>query len=194
MLEREGKEEHMKVISLVVPVLLLSALTGPALAMGFAIGPYGGWNITIAQDDAGSGPLYGIRAKLSAAPVIAIEPWFTMITEGDVDHEDGGIEFTQKGGSIQSFGVNGSFGGYRTMPGLGFYTTGGVGMYMLKPEQDYKDETTRFGLNFGGGLVAKLIPALDLDVSTRLIAITLEGGGSRKSVGIHAGLNYYFGM
>jgi opacity protein-like surface antigen len=184
----------MKNLGLAIPALLLIALPATGGAMGFAVGPYAGYNVTILQDDAGNGPLFGLRAKISALPALAVEPWFTMITEGDADHEEAGIEFTQEGGSIQSFGVNASLGGYRTMPGLGFYATGGIGMYMLKPEQDYKDETTRFGLNLGTGFVVKVLPQLDLDASARLIAITLEGGGSRKSLGIHAGLNYYFGM
>jgi hypothetical protein len=184
----------MKTSGLAASALLVIALTAPGEAVGIAIGPYAGYNLTILQDDAGSGPLFGLRAKISVAPIVVVEPWFTLISEGDVDHSEGGIEFTQEGGSIQSFGVNASLGGYRTVPGFGFYTTGGIGMYMLKPELDYKDEATRFGINIGTGFVAKLMPALDLDASARLIAITLEGGGSRKSVGVHAGLSYYFGM
>ncbi len=153
-------------------------------AVGIAIGPYGGYNVTILQDDTGSGPLFGLNAKISAAPIVVLEPWFTMVSEGDVDHEEGGIAFTQRGGSIQSFGVNGSLGGYRIVAGLGFHISGGIGMPLLKPEQDYREEATRFGLNLGTGFAANLIPALDLDASACLIAITLEGGGSRKSVGV----------
>ena len=173
--------------------LLLAALAGPAEAGGIAAGPFGGWNFTVLQDDAGSGFLYGLRGKISATTAFSVEPWFTMITEGDVDHDEEGIEFTQQGGSIASFGVNAGLGGFRKGPGFGFYATAGIGAYMLSPEQDYREDETRIGINFGPGVVVKVAPALDLDVSGRLTAITLDGGGSRKSVAVMAGLNYYFG-
>jgi hypothetical protein len=179
---------------LLTSILLSTVLAGSSAAAGLAAGPFGGWNFTIVQDDAGGGVLYGLRGKVSATPAISVEPWFTMITEGDVDHDEEGVEFTQEGGSIMSFGVNASLGGFRTAPGFGLYATAGIGAYMLKPEQDYKEDQTRVGINFGPGFVVKIAPTLDLDVSGRFTAITLEGGGSRKSVAVVAGLNYYFGL
>ena len=68
----------------------------------------------------------------------------------------------------------------------------GIGAYSRDPGQEYRDKQTRFGYDIGLGLVAKVAPILDIDVSGRLHAFTLEDGGSRKSAGIAAGLNYYF--
>jgi hypothetical protein len=173
-----------------VLVFLVSA-TG-AHSVGVTIGGFGGMNIPIVQDDAGSGPLYGIRVKIAANLPFVVEPYFVSISEGDVDHSDEGIEFTQKGGSIQSFGVDLAFGGYRARPGANLYFVAGLGAHSRDPGQDYRDKETRFGFDIGLGLVAKVAPMLDLDVGGRLHAFTLEEGGSRKSVGITAGLNYYF--
>jgi hypothetical protein len=176
-------------------VVFLSAflLIAPgAHAIGIAVGGYGGVNVPIVQDDAGLGPLFGLKAKLGGTLPVTIEPFFTMITEGDVEHSEEGIDFTQEGGSIQSFGVDVAFGSYRGSPGMKLYLVGGIGAYGRDPGQEYRDKETRFGFDLGLGLVSKFAPMLDLDISARLIVFTLEDGGSRKSAGIAAGLNYYF--
>jgi hypothetical protein len=44
------------------------------------------------------------------------------------------------------------------------------------------------------GLVFGVAPKVDIDVSGRFHLITLDGGGSRKNVGINGGVSYYFGI
>jgi len=174
-------------------VLLIPCLSAPAFATGLAAGAFGVYNFPILQDDAAGGALYGLKAKIGV-PVVVLEPSLTFISVGDKENEDDAIgDFTQKGGSITSYGLNVSLGGMKEMPGVGFYGTGGIGAYALSSDLDYKEDETRFGFNVGAGLVFKVSPKFDIDMSGRFIVITLDGGGSRKSVGLFTGLNFYFG-
>jgi len=173
-------------------VLVLLVLSTGAHAVEVTLGGFGGYNIPIVQDDAGSGPLLGFKVKLATTMPFTVEPYFLMITEGDKDHSEEGIDFTQEGGSVQAFGVDFAFGSYREDPGANLYFVAGLGAYSRDPGQDYRDKTTQFGFDIGLGLVWKIMPMLDLDLSGRMHAYMLEDGGSRKSGGIAAGLNYYF--
>jgi len=175
--------------------LLLAAFLAAPVAAGVAVGGFAGYNITILQDDAGSGTLYGFKAKIGGMPLLVFEPSLTFISVGDAENQDDAVgSFTQQGGSIASYGLNVNLGSMKSVPGFGFYGTGGIGTYSIKPDAPYLEDETRFGFNFGTGLVIKPAPKLDVDVSGRLIVITLDGGGSRKSVGVFAGVNYYFGL
>ena len=170
---------------------LLAFATG-AHAVGVTVGGFGGYNIPILQDDAGPGPLYGLRVKLGDGLPCAVEPYFLMISEGDVDHDEEDIEFTQEGGSITSFGVDFAFGGYRKDIGTNPYFVVGIGAYTRDPGQEYRETLTRFGIDVGFGVVCKVAAMLDFDLSARVPAFMLDEGGSRKSAAIEAGLNYYF--
>ena len=180
-------------MALALPLLL--ALAAPAAA-GVALGAYGGYNFTIIQDDSDHGALFGLKAKIDAVPVVVLEPSITFISVGDQENEDDAVgTFTQSGGSIQAYALNANFGGsYKTEPGVGFYGTGGIGMYSMKPDTPYLEDESRFGFNAGAGFVVKPSPMFDIDVSARMHVITLDGGGSRKSVGIDAGADFYFGL
>jgi opacity protein-like surface antigen len=177
-------------------LLLSVGLAAPAGAVGLAAGGYGAYHIPIVQDDAGSGALYGAKAKVGLGSIFVLEPSITWITVGEKDHteEDLDLEFSTKGGSIQTIGLNVNLGGFPIEPGASLYATGGIGSYTLKPDASYKDDETRVGYNGGLGLAIKPTPLFDIDVSGRFIVIPLDGGGSRKSVGIFAGLNFYFGV
>lgn len=173
-------------------LLLVPFLAAPAAA-GVAVGGFGGYNFTILQDDAGSGALFGFKAKI-AAPVV-IEPTITFISVGDKENENDEVgTFTQTGGSIAAYELNLAFGSLRTTPGVGFWGGGGIGAYSLKSDLDYVEDATRFGFNVGTGLVIKAAPKFDVEIGGRLYVISLDGGGSRKSVGVFGGLNYYFGF
>jgi opacity protein-like surface antigen len=152
------------------------------------------WNFPIIQDDAGGGALYGAKAKVGPLSFLVLEPSVTWITVGDKEQTEDDLEFTQQGGSIQSFGLNLNIGGFPLAPGPSFYVTGGIGSYTLKPDVQYKDDETRVGYNAGLGIAVKPTGLFDIDVSGRFIVIPLDGGGSRKSVGLLAGLNFYFGV
>jgi uncharacterized spore protein YtfJ len=174
--------------------LLAPCLAVSASAAGFAVGGYGGYNIPILQDDAGGGALYGAKAKIGPLSFLVLEPSITWIQVGDKDQSEEDLDFTQKGGEIMTYGLNLNIGGFPIAPGPSFYVTGGVGSYTLKPDVEYKEEETRFGYNAGLGIAVKPAALFDIDVSGRFIVIPLEDGGSRKSVGIFAGLNFYFGV
>ncbi|MFH1276788.1 MAG: hypothetical protein ABIK65_00185 [Candidatus Eisenbacteria bacterium] len=174
-------------------LLLVPFLAAPAAA-GVAVGGFGGYNFTILQDDAGSGALFGFKAKIGA-PVVVLEPTITFISVGDKENEDEDVgTFMQKGGSIASYELNASFGSLRTEPGVGLWVGGGVGAYSLKSDLDYVEDQTRFGFNVGTGLVFKAGAKFDVEIGGRFYVISLDGGGSRKSAGVYGGLNYYFGF
>ncbi len=180
--------------SISIALLFLPVLAVPAMAVDVAVGAFGGYNIPVVQDDMGSGVLYGAKAKISGLAMFVLEPTITMITVGDKENEDEKLDepFVQEGGSITAMELNVTTGSYRTIPGLGFYGIGGVGMYSISSDVPYKDDESRLGFSFGTGIVTKVATQIDFDVNARLIFITLDGGGSRSSAGISAGLNYYF--
>ena len=163
-----------------------------AHAVGVTLGGFGGYNIPIVQDDAGPGPLFGLRVKLNSELPFVVEPYFLTVSEGDVDHSEDDLEFTQEGGSFTSFGLDLAFGGYRDEPGANLYFVAGIGAYSREPGQEYRDKETQFGFDVGLGIVWKFSSMLDFDLSGRLLTFMLSDGGSRKSGGIAAGLNYYF--
>jgi opacity protein-like surface antigen len=175
-------------------LVLATCLAAPAWAVGFAVGGYGVWNFPVIQDDAGAGALYGAKAKIGEMSIFVLEPSITWITVGDKDQSEDGLDFTQKGGSILSYGLNVNIGGFPLAPGPSFYATGGIGSYTLKSDVPYVDDDTRFGYNAGLGIAVKPTPLFDIDLSGRFIVIPLDGGGSRKSVGLFTGLNFYFGI
>ncbi|MFH1680796.1 MAG: outer membrane beta-barrel protein [Candidatus Eisenbacteria bacterium] len=175
-------------------LLFAVCFAAPALAVGFAVGGYGVYHFPIVQDDAGNGGLYGAKAKVGLGQAFVLEPSITFISVGEKDHTEDDLDFTTKGGSIRTFGLNLNVGGFPLAPGPSFYVTGGIGSYTLKPDVDYKDDETRVGYNAGLGIAIKATPLFDIDVSGRFIVIPLDGGGSRKSVGLFTGLNFYFGV
>ncbi|MBN1424134.1 hypothetical protein JXA88_06225 [Candidatus Fermentibacteria bacterium] len=177
-------------VTMLMGVLLLGA--PGAGAIGVTVGGFGGYNVPILQDDVGPGPLYGMRVKLKSELPFVLQPYFAMVSEGDVDYAEEGIEFTQEGGSFTSFGLDLAFGGYRDEPGISPYFVVGIGAYSRDPGQKYRETLTSFGVDLGFGVVSKVAPMLDFDLSARVLAFMLDEGGSRKSLGIAAGLNYYF--
>jgi hypothetical protein len=124
----------MKHRGMVTLTLALLVFASGAHAVGVTVGGFGGMNIPIVQDDAGSGPLFGFKVKLASAMPFVAEPYFLMITEGDKRHSDEGIDFTQEGGSVQAFGVDLAFGSYREDPGANLYFMAGLGAYSLNSD------------------------------------------------------------
>lgn len=174
-------------------LLLVPFVAAPAVA-GVAVGGFGGYNFPIIQDDAGGGALFGFKAKIGA-PVVVVEPTVTFISVGDKDDSDEDVgDFTQAGGTITAYELNLAFGSLRTTPGVGLWGGGGIGGYSLSYDAPYKTDETRLGFNLGTGLVIKAATKVDVEIGGRLYIISLDGGGSRKSAGVFAGLNYYFGF
>jgi len=180
-------------IAFAVGLCLACALAASAQAgaMGLAklgIGAYGVTNIPVVQDDAESGALYGIRARLGVLSALAIEPSISFIKSGDaeVDYDVEGLEgqtLTIEGPDMTSFAVNLVWGGAA-------YGTAGIGVTSLDLHQPGLDSTSETTYNFGGGAEIAAGP-VSIDLSARLYVINNVDKASRKSLAIMAGVNYY---
>jgi len=175
-------------------VLLLSLAGGAeAKMLGFGLSAFYGVNIPLVQDDAESGPVYGLRAPLQMTGSLRLEPWFSMATIGDYDLVtpiSGTTTF--EGGDITSFGLNALLGSPFNGPGFSIAFLGGIGSH--KMERENADTDTRVGYNLGLDMGIGL-GSLPLSLSARGegLVIPLDGGGSRKSALVTGALTYKFG-
>ncbi len=180
----------MKKILLVV--LLAGCLFQPAAAGGisFGVGVAGGIDRPIAQDDQGSGTVFGFRGRLKAIPAIALEPNIFFTKYGQPTYED--FDLGLDGSKITSYGVDATLGAGFGALGVKPYGVFGAGFYNIKRDQTLQD-ITRLGWSTGFGIELGVNPALGLDIRGKLVVIPTEGGGSKKSASVVGGVNYYFG-
>ena len=182
----------MRRMSIVLLVMcLVAAISAEAAATQLGLGGFVGMNIPVAQDDASSGALFGFRARLEFMPRLGAEAFFTSLNQGESSVEVWGRDMTVDGGSINSFGLNLIFGSMSSAQGAHFHFTGGIGSYSIS--RDGPPDESRFGYNFGPGLEIGL-GKVSVEIDAKFHVITLDGGGTRKNVGISGGLNYYFGL
>jgi hypothetical protein len=178
-------------IALVTVCLTLLLAQAAAGAMRAGLGVYGVYGIPVVQEDVGAGPYFGVKAKANLLGPLGAELFYCSFQEGDIDQKLSGRDITIpfKGGTQSFFGVNAVLGGPGAA-GFGIYLTGGAGSYSLT--RDHRADQS--GLGFDGGLGAEFRSAagIAVDLSGRLYAFPLEDGGSRKYLGIQAGINYYF--
>ena len=172
-------------------LLLMAGVASEALGTKIGIGGFAGMNIPIVQEDAGTGSLFGLKARMSLIPHLGAEVYFTKLNQGDASVEVHGKEMGRgDGGSFNSFGLNLVLGSMSTDVGAHFHIVGGIGSYSMSKE-GVLDES-RFGFNFGPEVEIGL-GKVSIEIGSKAHIISLDGGGSRKSVGISGGLNYYFG-
>ena len=176
---------------IVLSFLLVAGFASEALGSKIGLGGFLGMNIPIAQEDAGSSSLFGFKARMELMPRLGVEAFFTKLNQGEASVEVWGREMSMKGGSINSFGLNLILGSMSSETGSHFHLAGGIGSYSLSKE-GVPDES-RFGYNFGPGLEIGL-GKMSIEISVKTHIIPLDGGGSRKNIGISGGLNYYFGL
>jgi len=178
----------MKARVVLTGIILLCALAQvpPATAQGFgllgvSVGAYAGSSIPIAQDDVGTGGLWGIRGRVKVLKLLAFEPSFTFLGSSDetigtnVDNTPIEVEAPD----FKSFSFNLLWGG-------AYYGTAGIGS--TKVSSDELGDQTETTYNFGGGLEIG-VASVAVDVGTRLFVIK-NGDGSRKNFAIMAGVNY----
>ena len=176
---------------LVLSFLLMAGVVTEALGSKIGLGGFAGMNIPVAQEDAGTSSLFGFKARLGLIPRLGFEAFFTKMSQGDADVEVWGKDMSMEGGSINSFGLNLILGSMSSDAGAHFHFAGGIGSYSLSKE-GVPDES-RFGYSFGPGLEIGL-GKMSIEISSKAHIIPLDGGGSRKNIGISGGLNYYFGL
>jgi hypothetical protein len=174
--------------------MLLGVTSVQAGLLGAGLTAYGGVNIPIAQDNAQSGSIFGLRAPLQMMSALRLEPWMGIANNGDYTLNTAiSGSSTFDGGKITSFGLNALLGSPMTGPGFSIAFLGGIGSHKLETEGVETDSRVGYnvGLDMGVGLGS--LP-LSLSGRAEAVVIPLDGGGSRKNGFITAGLTYKFGI
>ncbi|MCX6829549.1 MAG: outer membrane beta-barrel protein [candidate division Zixibacteria bacterium] len=170
-------------------LLLMMAISASVGAAHFGVGGYGGVNIPIIQEDQSSGTVYGLKAKLSLLPGIALEPNINFAKFGDAEYSFG----VRKGSKVTSYGVDAILGS-AGLGAIGFRMYGILGGGIYKIKRDNDDDISKMGWTTGLGFEIGLAPSFGLDFRGKLNIVTTDGGGSKKSAAVTGGLNYYFGF
>lgn len=176
---------------LILSFLLMAGVASEVLASKIGVGGFVGMNIPIVQDDASSGTLFGFKGRFELIPKLGAEAFFTAMDQGESSIEVWGKEMVVDAGSIKSFGLNLILGSMSSDVGAHFHMTGGIASYSFS--RDGVPDESRFGYNFGPEFEIGL-GKLSIEMSSKIHIITLDGGGSRKNIGLSGGLNYYFGL
>ena len=177
----------------ILPVILalLIGLSTAAAAGPIGIGVGGGLNLPIAQDDAGSGFLYGARLRIGVAPFAAVEPCLSYFRQGDAEVDLHGQSIVLDGGQSTALGLNLILGSIGPPQGMRIYGIIGLASHAMK--QEGTDDENRLAVNLGAAVETGVGPRLALSLEARLHMISLEGGGARKNIGLSSGLVYYLG-
>jgi len=158
---------------------------GAAHATGVGVGVFGGLSYPIIQDDVASGSMLGLRAPVSLAPMITVEPFYASSSLGDAEVTLGGLPYTREGFSGKAYGLNVMLGSPIGM-GFKFYPIVGIGKYKLERTGTDINEV---GYNIGLGIGIGATPKLSLQVRGEL-ELVKTGDTSRKFGNATAGLTY----
>jgi hypothetical protein len=177
----------------ILPALLclLIGLSSADAAGPIGIGVGGGLNLPVAQDDAGSGFLYGARLRIGVASFVAVEPCLSYFRQGDSEVETHGQSVVLDGGQSTALGLNLIIGSVGPPGGMRVYGVIGLASHAMK--QEGADDQNRLAISLGPALEAGVGPSLALGLEARLHMISLDGGGARKNIGLSGGLIYYLG-
>ena len=183
----------MKTLLLGVAALLLVVPVTEAAGPQFGVGVMGGLDIPVVQDDQGTGGYYGFRARARLIPLIVVEGSVRLGGWGEPDLGLEGVTDDLEGSDVTVLALDALLGSPMGR-GMMFspFAIVGFGSYKLEREQTQQDES-RFGWRAGLGLGLGLAKNFDADVRGVFNIITLEEGGSRKSVTAGVGLNFTFG-
>jgi opacity protein-like surface antigen len=175
---------------LALAALFVVGVPSVALAGEYSIGGFAGLNIPVAQEDASSGALFGIKGRIMLLPFLGLEPNFTYAKYGGKDVEVREQTYNREGGEITSFGADLLLGSLSGMGNTKFYGLVGVNSNNYTRE-GISDES---GLGFALGTGLEFFPAemISLEIRGKYHPINL-GEGGRVHVEISGGLNYYFG-
>jgi hypothetical protein len=172
--------------SLTLALGLLGVLAQPSQAdflNRLGIGAYSGVDYPIVQDDAGTGPLYGIRGRIGV-PVVTIEPAVTFVENADRDVEAGGSTISLEAPGLTSYS-------FSLLWGRSLYGLAGIGWSTLDVPNG-AGESTEPTYYFGGGGEIGIGPVA-VDISPRFSIIQTADNASRKHFSVLVGVNYYFG-
>ena len=157
-----------------------------------SVGPFGGVNVPIVQDDAKSGSDFGIKAKFSPMPMIAGAVFFEARTFGDPTFMLGTTEYTTSGGNVTSFGAEALIGNTGGGPGPHFYWAIGISSY--KWTRDNWEDVSKVAYHIGPGLEVGLPANVGVEIRGKFELVPTDNDGSRKNVIMLVGVNYHFGL
>mgnify|MGYP001362383390 CR=1 FL=1 len=172
---------------MLILLFLLASGISSVSAAHFGVGAYGGMNIPIVQEDQSTGTTFGLKAKVSLIPGIALEPNINFAKFGEATFEFG----TRPGTKVNSYGLDACLGSGLGTIGFKMYGLLGFGYFTLK--RDYDEEVKKMGWSTGLGFEIGFTETLGVDIRGKLNVIATEGGGSKKAAAVTGGLNYYFG-
>lgn len=185
----------MKVKILAALMVVMSVGTAGAI-VDISAGPYLGMNVPVVNDQATSGSLWGLQAKVSVLHSVALGVHYSSSSLGEVEHtffEGEPEEFTDTldGGDVSSFGVDAYLGILSAAPGLKLYLMGSIASW--KWEREYTDEVSETA--FDVGLGAEWVLPLNIGIEGRGVFefAPTDNSGSIKSVLWFVGANYHFG-
>lgn len=169
---------------ILLALLAVALVPAAAGAVGIGAGAYLGTSTPVLNEGAKSGVIYGLRAPVSLAPMLIVEPYYAQSALGDVDETFGGTSYTRSGPDVKTFGANAifSFG-----EGVKFYPLVGIGS--TKIEQTGSEDITDTSLNFGLGLGVPFMGKFMADVRAELNSV-ITGDTSRKFGNFTAGVSY----
>jgi opacity protein-like surface antigen len=177
-----------RVLLVTLLVVLLSPLA-EAEGILLGAGASGGLNIPIAQDDQGSGSVFGIMARIRFLSIFVAEPNVTFGKWGEPDAIRG-IDLGIDGSKINSYGVNATVGNLPGVEGIKPFAFVGGAIYSVKNDDTGYDES-KLGWSLGLGVAYGVAPTFDIDIrGTTVIAPQEEG--SKKAAYITGGVTYYF--
>ena len=178
-----------KLLLLAICLLVLPHLVA-AQGVKLGAGVFGGMEVPVIQDDQSSGTNFGFKGRLNVA-LITFEPYLSFASYGGADIDD--VIDDPDGSSITGFGLDAVlFSGFGA-PGPRMTLFAGIGSYKVKNDQmDY--DQSNIGYSLGLGLEVGVARGISIEGRGRFLAIGTEGGATKKSAIVTAGLNYHFGM
>lgn len=184
-------------IGLIAVVLIgLSACQAGAIG-DISVGPFFGMSIPVVNDDAESGPLYGIQARVGIFSFVALGVHFQGVNYNDPElafFQGTPNEFTgqKDGGDATSFGVDAYLGSFTGAPGVKFYLVGSVGSYSW--DRSYTDEVSEIMYGVGPGLEFAFPFNLGIEGRGMFEIVPKGNDATYKNVNWFVAVNYHFGL
>jgi hypothetical protein len=185
----------MKILSAVALMLVMSVGTAGAI-VDLSAGAYYGMDIPVVNDQATSGGMFGLQAKVSLLHSLGLGVYYSSSSLGEVERTffEGEPEKyidSLEGGDVSSYGLDAYFGTMSFVPGIKFYLVGSVGQW--KWERDYTEEVSEVVWGLGGGAEFILPFGVGIEGRGTFRTVPTDGGGSLKSFVWFVGANYHFG-
>lgn len=174
------------VLLLILPSISL-AQTAPKLGAGV----FAGMSIPVVQDDQESGSEFGLKVRYGLGQLFVLEPYVSFVKWGAPDEIDG-IAWGIDGSKVTAFGLELSLGNKLGRAGASPFLFVGAGSYKVKNDDTGYDQS-KLGMSGGLGLGIGVSPKFAIDFRGKVMVAPQEEGGSKKALGVTAGLNFNFG-